>query len=55
MQRRLGFSFALALVAAAVGFGHFAADALAATMRALFLVALMSMLASVLFARRPTS
>lgn len=52
MQRRLGFSFALALVAAVIGFGRFAGDALSTVMRVLFLVALLSMLASVLFTRR---
>jgi len=52
MQRRLGFSFALALVAAVLGFGRFAGDALATVMRVVFLAALVSTLASVLFARR---
>ncbi len=52
MERRLGFSFALALVAAVIGFGRFAGDALGTVMRVLFLAALLSMLASVLFARR---
>jgi uncharacterized membrane protein YtjA (UPF0391 family) len=55
MQRRLGFSFALALVAAVIGFGRFAGDALGTVMRVLFLVALValvSMLGSALFARR---
>ncbi len=52
MQRRLGFSFALAVVAAVIGFGRFAGDALGTVMRVLFLVALVSIFASVLFARR---
>jgi hypothetical protein len=52
MQRQLGFSFALAIVAAVVGFGRFAGDALGTVMRVLFLAALLAMLASALFARR---
>ena len=52
MQRRLGFSFALALVTAVIGFGRFAGDALATAMRALFLASLLLVLASVLFGRR---
>jgi uncharacterized membrane protein YtjA (UPF0391 family) len=52
MQRRLGFFFALAIVAAVIGFGRFAGDALGTVMRVLFLAALVSMLASVLFTRR---
>jgi uncharacterized membrane protein YtjA (UPF0391 family) len=52
MQRRLGFSFALALVAAVVGFGRFPGDALGTVMRVVFLAALVLMLASVLFTRR---
>ena len=55
MQRRLGFFFALALVTAVIGFGRFAGDALGTVMRVLFLAALVSMLASVLFARRRAS
>jgi uncharacterized membrane protein YtjA (UPF0391 family) len=52
MQRRLGFSFALALVAAVVGFGRFAADTLATTMKVVFVASLVLMLASVLFGRK---
>lgn len=52
MPRRLGFSFALALVAAVVGFGRFAGDALATTMKVLFVASLVLMLASVLFGRK---
>ncbi len=52
MQRRLGFSFALTVVTAVIGFGRFAGDALGTVMRVLFLAALVSMLASVLFPRR---
>jgi uncharacterized membrane protein YtjA (UPF0391 family) len=56
MQRRLGFSIALALVAAVIGFGRFAGDALATTMRVLFVASLVLVLASVLFGRgRATS
>jgi uncharacterized membrane protein YtjA (UPF0391 family) len=52
MQRRLGFFFALALAGAVVGFGRFAGDALATTMRVLFVASLVLMLASVLFGPR---
>jgi uncharacterized membrane protein YtjA (UPF0391 family) len=55
MQRRLGFSFVLALVAAVVGFGRFAGDTLATTMRVVFVASLVLMLASVLFGRRRTA
>jgi uncharacterized membrane protein YtjA (UPF0391 family) len=52
MQRRLGFFFALALVAAVIGFGGFAGDAVGTVMRVLFVASLLLMLASVLFRRR---
>jgi uncharacterized membrane protein YtjA (UPF0391 family) len=52
MQRRLGFSFALALVAAVLGFGGFAGDVVATVMRVVFIASLVLMLASALFGRR---
>jgi uncharacterized membrane protein YtjA (UPF0391 family) len=55
MQRRFGFFFALAVVAAAIGFGRFTGAALATWTRVLFVVSLLLMFASVLFGRRSAS
>jgi uncharacterized membrane protein YtjA (UPF0391 family) len=52
MQRRLGFLFALALVAAVLGFGRLGGDAVSTVMRVVLLVSLVLMLASVLFGRQ---
>jgi uncharacterized membrane protein YtjA (UPF0391 family) len=52
MQRRLGFLFAVALVATVLGFGQFAGTAVSTVMRVVLLVSLVLMLASGLFGQR---